>query len=521
MLNLNVPGTDPVLKNKVETRPKAVAEWLDQLPFASPSDTAQQLLMALYALNRQPLDADDRATLLALYRPVVARAAASLEAMLADSGVPPQAQQRQTGTLLRELHLEHGIGYKHLLLGLTNRRFGRPNPKHLAEASAWLLAALRDFKTACYLSYSQLPAGLWQEIHHVFQFAQSTGLANEVVENAPPASLTYRQALLTELASPPHMSPAELEITQAYLGKFAGLAPLMPAMADPPRPGFLIPVQSDRAAGQPTDVPQAGDLWLGTEALCRHVHETVLRLRAGDTPRQLGLPKEMESEPSSPLLKRLMKRWGNVAQRAFKRYAASGSTLQLLAGISAIHRHLDPALPPGLSGNDIDDNLPFCDLKPFAAPAATQITQWTISNDSAAGMALLGAPGLSLSLKVGDPLALRANDNEAWSLAVIRWVRMRDAQQVELGIERISPQMQAVWVQPLRGRRQARPEPALFVPGLAALKQPDRLLLPRLLHQIGMDAEIWHGERHYALSFGRCAEHTSSFDLIEFTVLAD
>jgi len=478
--------------------------------------------MALYALNRQPLDADDRITLLALYRPVVARAAASLEARLVDSGVPPQTQQRQTGTLLRELHLEHSIGYKQVLLGLSNRRFGRANPKHLAEACAWLLAALRDFKTACYLSYSPLPAGLWQEIHHIFQFAQTTGLANEVVENAPPASLTYRQALLTELASPPHMNPAELELTQAYLGKFAMLAPLTPVTADLPRPGFLIPVQDDRAAGQLTDTPQAGDLWLSTETLCRHLHETVLRLRAGDTPRQIGLPKEMESEPSSELMKRLMKRWGNVAQRAFKRYTGgSDSTLQLLAGIGAIHRQFDPAPPPGLSGNDIDDNLPFCDLKPFAAPASAQITQWTISNDSAAGLALLGAPGISLSLKVGDPLALRVNENEAWSLAVIRWVRMRDAQQVELGIERISPQVQAVWVQPLRGRRQARPEPALFIPGLAALKQPDRLLLPRLLYQIGLDAEIWHGERHYALSFGRCAEHSSSFDLVEFTVLPD
>ena len=122
---------------------------------------------------------------------------------------------------------------------------------------------------------------------------------------------------------------------------------------------------------------------------------------------------------------------------------------------------------------------------------------------------------------MGDPLALRADDAAAWSLGVIRWIRMRDAQQVELGVERLSPQIQPVWVRPLRGHRKASPEPALFVPGLPALKQNDRLLLPRHLYQIGMDAEVWHPPHQYTLTFGRRLEHTPSFDLIDFTIFAD
>ena len=60
MLTLNVPGTNTALQHPVETRPKAVAEWLGRLPFANPADTAQQLLVALYALNRHALGADER-----------------------------------------------------------------------------------------------------------------------------------------------------------------------------------------------------------------------------------------------------------------------------------------------------------------------------------------------------------------------------------------------------------------------------------------------------------------------------
>jgi len=117
--------------------------------------------------------------------------------------------------------------------------------------------------------------------------------------------------------------------------------------------------------------------------------------------------------------------------------------------------------------------------------------------------------------------ALRADDAAAWSLGVIRWIRMRDARQVELGVERLSPQIQPAWVQPLRGHRKTRPEAALFVPGVAALQQPDRLLLPRHLYQIGMDADVWHSPHQYTLTFGRCVEQTPSFDLIEFSIFSD
>ena len=74
MLTLNIPDKDSVLQHPAETRPKVVAEWLGRLPFASPADTAQQLVVGLYALNRHELADDDRYALMALYRPVVARA---------------------------------------------------------------------------------------------------------------------------------------------------------------------------------------------------------------------------------------------------------------------------------------------------------------------------------------------------------------------------------------------------------------------------------------------------------------
>jgi hypothetical protein len=523
MLTLNVPHIDDSgRQHKAETRPKATAEWLARLPLASPVDTAQQLVTSLYALNRQPLDAATRETLVALYRPVVARVAASLETLLAEAGVPPHAQQRQTGVLLRELLIEHTIGYKHVLLALTAPDAGRTTPKQIAEITARLLAALRDIRVASYVTYCTAPDGLWLEMHQLYQLALTTGMVDKAMDDVPPASLAYRQALLLALADPPHMSRVELAHTRLYLDGFGALAELRAASAPATQHGFAISTDSDRGPAQPdADAPES-DLLLDTEALCRHLHDTIIRLRTGDSPRRVGLPQGMESELSQRLGKKLLKLWRSGAQRAFKRYPVPGSAIQLVAGVSAIHRLLEHTPADPSVANADDNHLPIGDVAPLlAAPAAISVSHWTVSNDSAAGLALHGAPDAPLNLKVGDALALRGDADASWSLGVIRWIKMQDARQVELGVERLSPQMQPIWVRPLRGHRKASPEPALLVSGLSGLKQPDRLLLPRYLYQLGMDAVAWQAPQQYMLTFGRRLEHTPSFDLIDFTVFSD
>jgi len=520
MLAFSLPQVDPLGRPPVETRPKAVTAWLGRLPYASPVDAAQQLLAVLYALNRHSLGADERHALLTLYRPVLVRVAASLETLLAESGVPPYAQQRQAGALLRDLQRERSIGYKHLLMALTDQRFGRANPRRLAEFSAQVAVALRDLQTACFMTYTPPPAGLWQELHQLHAYAQASNVAELPTDGVPTTSLSYRQAVLIALADPPHLSPVELAHTRLYLDRFAALADLASGPVAGHR-GFPVPADGDLAPTQAAPGGQPGGLWLDTDTLCRHVHETAMRLRKGETPQQIDLPPGMDRALSLTLCKRLLKEWGSTAQRTYKRYpTAPDSTVQIVAGVSAIHRLLEQ--PAGTEPAEPDESQPIHDVQGmFASPVVVSTSVWSVINDSAAGIALTGAPASPLNLKVGDPLALHDGAAPGWSLGAIRWIRMRDARQVELGVERLAPQIQPVWVRPLRGHRKSSPEPALFLSGLTALKQTDRLLLPRHLYAAGMDAEVLHTPRQYTLSFGRLLEHTPGFDLIDFTLIAD
>lgn len=517
MLDLSVPRTDiPQQPGKVETRPRETADWLERLPFASPVDTAQQLAMALYALNRRPLASEARLALLALYRPVVARAAGSLEALLLESGVPPRQQQRQIGVLLRELHNEHAIGYKQALHTLIDDSARTAAAPHLAEAASCLLAALHDVQAACHLTYVVTPAELWAEMHGVYRFARARQIESRASDTTPALETAYRQALLLALADPPRMSPTEILHARQIIRSFVHRTALGPTPADA-RAGFAIPVDGDVPPHHLAGTLHDSTLWLDTDGLCRHLRDVALRLRADATPASVGLPAHLDGRLCLTLIKRLARLWGPGARREFKRHAAPGSSVELVAGVSATHRLLEQAQHDPAAEADLaigDTSLPL-------APSVNSST-WTVVNDSASGLALSGAPDAPLNLKVGDPVALRPTAvNGDWSVGAIRWIRMRDARQVELGIERLSPNVQPVWVRPLRGRRKASAEPALFLPGIAALRQGDRLLLPRHLYSKGLDAEVWHPPRQYLLTFERCLEHTAAFDLVEFNVFVD
>ena len=356
-------------------------------------------------------------------------------------------------------------------------------------------------------------------MHALHANAQTARLADSAAGNLSAPTLAYRQALLITLADPPRMTHAEIMFTRHVLDQFAGLAPVCSAPVAKHR-GFAFQTEGDAAPSHHAPDRRPGRLWLDTEALCFQLHETIIGLRGGVSPRRVGLPPEMEVEFSLLTCIRLLKQWSSGAVRTYKRYPTPGRAVQTVAGVGAIHRLLEKVEQAARPKPVEADHHQIHIIEPsFAGTAAANTAQWISSNDSAVGLALNGAPDVPLNLKVGDALAVRVGDGTEWSLGVIRWTRMRDARQVEFGVERLSPLIQPAWVRPLRGGHLA--EPALFVPGLAALKQHDRLLIPRHLYQIGMDAEVHHAHHRYMLTFGRRFEHTPSFDLIDFTIFAD
>lgn len=516
MIDLSVPRTDLPQSGTVETRPRETAKWLEHLPFGSPIDAAQLLATALYALNRRPLPDATRLALLALYRPAIARAVDCLEVLLLDAGVPPHPQQRQTGVLLRELHSELAIGYKQVMHTLAETRATATQSPQLVETVSCLLTALHGLQAACHLSYITPPGQLWEEMHRVYRFARTRHIEHQLTDGVPTADTVYRQAMLLALADPPRMNPVEIQYTRHIIRSFVHHVTLGTKPVDA-RAGFAITLDGDAPPRHLADTHHDEALWLDTDGLCRHLRDAAMRLRAGATAASVGLPGHLDAGVCIRLARRLLRLWRPGAHREFKRHAMAGSSVELVAGVSAAHRLLEQTRHELAE----EDDLVIRDTVLPVVPSINSST-WTVANDSASGLALDGTPDAPLNLKVGDPVILRpAQTEEDWAVGAIRWIRMRDARRVELGIERLAPSVQPVWVRPLRGRRKASPEPALFLPGIAALKQDDRLLLSRHIYAKDLDAEVWHPPRQYLLTFGDCLEHSAGFDLVEFRIFVD
>ena len=531
-MNLSVPTYDQALHYSVETHTKQVEEWLQRLPLASPVNAARQILTALASMNRVQMDASTRHKLLTLYRPMITRISRELEMLIAETCIPPAAKQRQTGALMRELLVELAYGYKRVLLAMASRRFTFGVDKAVSEVTAHIMTVLSDILAVSYRTYSPFPAGVWREMHQLYQLARESGFSDLASAGITP-SLVYRQALLTALADPYHMQHAELVHTRLYLERFGHLSRLVTNGDNPSREGFFIPTETDAPIVQTPGKTQ-GALWLQTGALCRHLHETAVKLKLGETPRHIGLPHEMESGLAQHLFMSLFKSWSKVAQRVFKRYPSVDAEIRLVPGVLAIHRLLElsaaPRPPEGRASGGVllagtaptagsgDPALTVPDNQPPVA-YPTEVSLWKVMNDSAGGLALSGTPGAPLKLKAGDAIVIQESTGGKWSLAVIRWIRMADTQEVGLGIERISPRVHPVRVRPLRGQRRPSAEPALYIPGSGKLHQQDRLLLPRHVYQAGLSSEVLHSDRQNEVIFGRLLEQTGGFDLIEFSVL--
>jgi cyclic-di-GMP-binding protein len=517
MLKLTVPDLGSTPSDAVETRPKMIRAWLERLPFASPVEAARQLIVALAEMNRTPLNDAARYRCLTLMHPVIMRLAAGLEPLLAESGIPPSRNSRQAGELLRELWLEFGYGYKQVLLSLIGKRSGLGGGQRFVDVTTRLLLAMRNLQFACYQTYSPPPRGLWREMHHLYLFAHEAGFADKAAaDNDVTASLVYRQALLMALADPHHLEPEALQQTRRYLKRHAALAQLTTHHDPCQNRCFLILSDADC----PSSLALAGTtkraLGLRTDRLCQHLLEAEARLKTGDSPRTLGLSEGLRGEFGQNLLRRLQKSWSGRLPRAYRRHPPAVASLRLVAGVTAVHRMLVNQSSPEEAENPGTLTITGLDSVLAAAPTP-QASTWHLINDSAGGLALTTRTETPLNLKIGDPLALQENTPGNWTLGVIRWIRMSDSREVEIGVERLSPQIEPVWIRPVRKRRFDRAEPALLVRGVPAQKRRDCLLLPRDLYRNSRDAELLHAQHLDCITFGHRVEQSPSYDLVEFS----
>ena len=525
-LNLALPAPDPSRSHLTETRPKHLQIWLERLPVANLHESAQALLLSLAAQNRQVLADDTRLKLLELYRTIVHNLASTIKLQISGAALPLAEKQHQLATLARELLIELANGYKIVLQASSGRLLNFRGKPDQAQTMQRILSANSRLLMLCYEGYADVPARLWSEIHQIYRYAIQQNVQDDIVADTPPASVSqlYRLCLLIATADPYRMTQGEVGKVLDLLRLYGDVAQIQPPTPPLKADGlFLISPDADQPPLpllRHTGITDpAHDYFFNTMELARRLHQLLARLKAGESAAQLGLPGYADEATYQGLLQRLIRNWGHAPTRHFNRHGSGHDEAELCTGIRAIHAFLLAAdSGPGTAHRsefDTDD----ISISAISAVGRNQntdaiATQWTVVNDSASGLALHKRNSTSVNLKVGEVVAVRSQLLPRWNIGVVRWLRNSPADQIEFGLQMLSPNPQPVWIRNAVGRIRTN-QPALLLPANPMLQVPQQLLIPRGIYVAGIPLELSAATNRSILPV-KILEHTHNFDLLEF-----
>ncbi|MEO4045500.1 molecular chaperone [Pseudomonas sp. CAU 1711] len=550
-----------------EANSRDLKRWIAHLPKANIGETARQLYHGLIELNQLISAPDNRLQLLELLRPEVHFVCQHLERHFLNQSIVLDDRPRKVANLCQALQNHLAIGYK-LIVTQELPRFSKERPQLLAVALQRAAHSLCGPLTRANQLYCPIPEGLWLELHQLYRIAQQHELQRLQVKDglarggaSQSLEHVYIGALLLGCARCNQLRQSGIARLAEALESWSELAALR--RADDPRSLFVVAPQQD---GPPRYKSLYGAAELGNllgldpQPLVDAIKEHLLLPPDSKEQRRLPLPEGL----STDLLQHLGAAWGDIAERTFQRHPGHGS-LTLCIGMSALHFNLagqrsfaDVLQHPEASRSaqfkasnsgakntpDVwagafdaqreshwEGVLPMEEIQ-YRASSKTNEPQPTgdvesypchelpIINHSPGGYCLSWPKEVPNQLQAGELLGVQDAPGQAWSVAVVRWIRQVRGGGTQMGIELIAPHAQPCGVQLVRKSEQnSQYLRALLLPEISVISRPASLITPRLPFQESHKVMINHDGEETRAVLSRRQASTGSFNQFEYRVL--
>jgi hypothetical protein len=545
-LNLTVPSLSGRVLAEIETKPAKVEQWLSELPLLNIAETSRRVLSHLNIYNRIALEAPLRLQLLELHRYAVNQLGNELAKQYIGLPLPLPDKNKTVAEQHRQFQIEMAFGYKWVVIDALKVQAGPVAPGAPALAKDKLALAIQraihylgETLVLSYESYAPLPLGTWRELHALYRHAERLGLqdieqpdlCNAALQKSSPA-MAYKQALLLDLADPYHLSARQVDKITRYLDRWAGLATILPAPgAFDPTCQFLIDLNNDRAGIAYTADTELGQTepyrLLNTVELARKVHEQLIQLRHGETPELDGLDAGVFRD-GYETLRRLINAWGLHPKRAFRRSARPGAELRVAIGIDGINYWLNGGSKFVVSSTFVGPlpqrtQIGAEDHRRQVRITAEHLdyTSWNVLDESAGGFSLAKKGQIRTRVRVGDIVATRAAGDTGWSIAAIRWARSASPSSIEIGLQRIAPNGEAVVIKTVsESGAESDFLPALRLPEVPAVKEPATLITHCGVYRPDREIYMDNGYRLYKLRLRSLLESTSAYERFEYEILS-
>lgn len=509
-LNLKLPQIDnnPILL--AETRHAKIESFISGLPFGDPIRAATDLIEELQALNSQKVAYANRLNALELYRPAGLQIFLDLIPHFTHASLPISKNEQAFADTAALLWQEFALGYKAALMELQNKILNISNAKSSAIVIQRAIHAIKEQMLVGYLTYKTPDNDMWGELHQLYfsaahQNAERLTLPDSTQpNNESSVSLVYIQACLMALANPSHLSGTDIIKTSAYITRTAHLASLRAlGLIENPAGVFLIKLDGKSPPvpfSKNQSVPDSEtDILLLTVDLARTIHNHIKSLQNGIALENHIFP-DAANEHHLDLLKQLIKHFGKPPVRIFHRSKKTDG-VEMNIGIRAVHY--------GLSKEPKFTH-------PLSTITSPRASRWQILNASAGGYSLRKFNSSQAAVHVGDIVAIKNIKAMQWEIAIVRWANINPLNQLDVGLQLISPRVDAASVSNGKGGTSSE---ALLLPELPAIKQAATILLPQGSGTAGETIHMTADGKEAVIKLTQVIERTPMFTRYQYDLI--
>ncbi|GGX45930.1 hypothetical protein [Saccharospirillum salsuginis] len=546
---LNIPTQTLTTLSFCDPSARQLKHWVGNLPMANIGETARQLYHAVIEFNQLSVNDASRLELMDLVRGPVHYVCQSLNQRYLNQGVVLDDQQRKVANLAQALQTHLATGYKIVVQHLLEQGQLKQRPL-MAKAVHRTLCDLLPSILRSYQLYIPTPAGLWREVHQLYQVASAFNLHKVAIEDPTDncrlsVQEVYLKAILLGASQPNQL--LQRELTDAYQAMNAWVGQLdiddvadeksvlviNPEADHPPQYSYLIKPSS------------YGDyLGINTLPLVRLLHTELKAAYSANADSQRRAAITIPNNFGSALLEHLVQSWGGMKQRSFSRTQASGK-VSMTVGLTGTHFHMSGGIGfySQLYGQSASTENPFIGVvsSRFSATETQAVRSqqdvWDQSFDagqrrmadpeedsiefpqeatedhpmysgqmvnvSPRGYCIQWNEKPATNLKTGEVVAIKEEKLQHWNLGVVRWLRQSKEAGTQMGVELIAPNSRPCGIRQLH-KTGAHGDylRALFIPEIRAIGQDASVLTPRLPFQVGNKVTINMGgnETKYQLT---------------------
>lgn len=517
MLNLDLPTVDPTAQRPEFVDAAGCKKWLKELPLTNIQAVQGELREQLGLLSHYSLPALERLKILEQLRESVAYIAGELGKKYRSKPIPFASLEQTAWNSVEALWQGLGTNY-HLCLQANIE-----GDAGVAPFTALITQRAMNCVVMQMLEYGHafrpVPATLWRRLHDFYAHAEKCDVLAKRIkdslnreDSSDSCEGAYARALLLSLADPQRLSSRQLLQLDRWLDKWAARSPL--SREQPPTP--TLPLVAVDLAGESGPAIYIGQMmkekrFLDTERTAVALRKRIKFLQTGGNPVEAGLGEDCVQPGCEALLIALYRRWCEVQPSRAHDRNSTESPVQLCFAFPAIHFFLNDATPfkqPGetldLAPEIMDDMRMYGRVtkrteKMLVARLGFALENWHCLDRSPGGFRLERG-GEGERVNQNQLLSLRPEDDEHFTLAVVRWLTANADGSISIGTRALPGVPTALAARPITlNQLNAGPfVPAFQLSAVPEQKEPASLVLPIGWFQPGKRIQIYSGQMEEA-----------------------